>query len=338
MRSAGSSGGGKQMRLVQFRGPIRPEWYEALGDTGVRIVTYIPNNAYLVYGDASALLSVRAFASRSIVQWDAPYLSQHRLSRVLRPGDETKVSANSGKDKDASLQKSQPAPTSNGNQLFAIQLVADDKENAATIALIDSLKLAPILRQSRVMDYVNNVVGLPESDVISQIAERGDVVSISRWSMPHRMDERQDMIMAGNLAGGSTPTPGDYRVYLAEDGFATTTTSLGVNITDSGVDNGTRKSLPLRARQPDRTGHSRMVYTHCSTPNAGSTPQGCDGQRNLNTYQLCRANRHHRESIFWVAQHADASGFLPLRYAVHKGWFLGNLRPGYFYQSRLHNA
>ncbi len=52
-RSAAATGAGKQMRLIQFAGPIRPEWYKALVDTGVRIVTYIPNNAYLVYGPGS---------------------------------------------------------------------------------------------------------------------------------------------------------------------------------------------------------------------------------------------------------------------------------------------
>ena len=37
---AGASGG-KQMHLIQFVGPIRPEWYQALVATGVRIVTYM---------------------------------------------------------------------------------------------------------------------------------------------------------------------------------------------------------------------------------------------------------------------------------------------------------
>ena len=43
------------MRLIQFAGPIRPEWYEALVNTDAHIVTYIPSNAYLVYGPAQTL-------------------------------------------------------------------------------------------------------------------------------------------------------------------------------------------------------------------------------------------------------------------------------------------
>jgi hypothetical protein len=41
--------------LVHFPGPITPGGYDALLKTGVEIVTYIPNNAYLVYGDRAAL-------------------------------------------------------------------------------------------------------------------------------------------------------------------------------------------------------------------------------------------------------------------------------------------
>ncbi len=314
MRSAGSAGGGKQMRLVQFAGPIRPDWYQALGDTGVRIVTYIPNNAYLVYGEPAVLQSVQRLG-RSIVQWDAPYSSVHRLSRGIR-NPNGKQAGGVSKGKDVGLQKGQSALTTKGNQLFAIQLVADSKENATTLALIDSLKLAPVLRQARVLGYVNIVVALPEAEVVSQIAERGDVVSISHWSMPHKMDERQNMIIAGNLTGGNAPTPGDYLVYLASHGFTTTTTSFGVNISDSGVDNGsaTPNHFGLYALgNPTSPANSRVVYARVvGTPTGpGSTTQGCDGHGNLNTHII--GGFVPTGTVggvnFGAAPHADAQGF-----------------------------
>ena len=55
IRGTEAAKSGNQMRLIQFKGPIRPEWYKALAKTDVRIVTYIPNNAYLVYGSAERL-------------------------------------------------------------------------------------------------------------------------------------------------------------------------------------------------------------------------------------------------------------------------------------------
>jgi hypothetical protein len=71
LRSAGSATG-NQMRLIQFKGPVRPEWYQALVNTGVRIVTYIPNNTYLIYGGAGSLNAVRQLAATNpAVQWRA---------------------------------------------------------------------------------------------------------------------------------------------------------------------------------------------------------------------------------------------------------------------------
>src|SRR5262245_22601784 len=76
----GGGGEGKQMHLIQFAGPIRGEWYQALANTGAEIVTYIPNNAYLIYGDAKSISAARTMATRSYVQWDNSYTSFHRLS------------------------------------------------------------------------------------------------------------------------------------------------------------------------------------------------------------------------------------------------------------------
>jgi len=63
IRGPGAAKSGNQMRLVQFKGPIRREWYKALAKTDARIVTYIPNNAYLVYGSAERLHAVQQLAS-----------------------------------------------------------------------------------------------------------------------------------------------------------------------------------------------------------------------------------------------------------------------------------
>jgi hypothetical protein len=63
IRGTGVAKSGNQMRLIQFKGPIRREWHHALAKSGARIVTYIPNNAYLVYGSAASLGAVRQLAA-----------------------------------------------------------------------------------------------------------------------------------------------------------------------------------------------------------------------------------------------------------------------------------
>src|SRR5690348_2289349 len=75
--------GGTGMALVQFSGPIRPEWYAALSSSGVDIVTPIPENAYVVYGRTEALQQLGAsLASRlkaGAVQYAAPYAEAERV-------------------------------------------------------------------------------------------------------------------------------------------------------------------------------------------------------------------------------------------------------------------
>ena len=74
MRGIRKTSAGKSMHLVQFSGPVRPEWYKALEETGVRVVTYIPNNAYLVYGDSAALARLQNhMSSAKAIQWDGEY-------------------------------------------------------------------------------------------------------------------------------------------------------------------------------------------------------------------------------------------------------------------------
>jgi hypothetical protein len=45
----------RRLRIVQFKGAIQPEWLAQLKDvSGVKVINYVPNNAYLVFMDAGA--------------------------------------------------------------------------------------------------------------------------------------------------------------------------------------------------------------------------------------------------------------------------------------------
>jgi subtilisin-like proprotein convertase family protein len=312
MRSANAVVTGKQMHLIQFVGPIRPEWYQALAGTGARIVTYIPNNTYLVYGSASALGAVRQLASSSSnVQWDAAYGAAFRIDPAITV---------SGKVKDGETPAKNNAPRESslsvlGNEQFTIQMVEDAQENVATLALIEQFKLEPIIKQDRMLGYFNVTVALPHDVVVQQIAARGDVVSIQPWITPRKRDERQDIIISGNLSG-SVPAPMDYLAYLTGKGFNVTTTStFAVNLSDSGIDNAT--TIPnhfglYRTAVPTNPANSRVIYNRLvGTPNTGSTLQGCDGHGNENAHIIGGYVPTGTVSgvNFGAAPHADASGF-----------------------------
>ncbi|MGB0132471.1 S8 family serine peptidase, partial [Dokdonella sp.] len=63
-------------RLVQFRGPVKPEWLTRLRDSGVTPVQYIHPFAYVVWSDGNAL--GRAMAQEE-VRWSGEFLPTYRV-------------------------------------------------------------------------------------------------------------------------------------------------------------------------------------------------------------------------------------------------------------------
>lgn len=269
-RLAALAGTASRLHLVQFGGPVKAEWLEELVATGVRLVCYIPHNAYLVYGPVTGLNSLKALkATRPWLQWEGAYLDDDKIQPRAKPYD-------------AAHQVRALA-----TDTFAIQLVADDAANAATLAMIDALRLSPIARQDAVENYRNVIVRLP-ADQLAALASQPDVVSINLYNPRRKFDERQDQIVAGNLTGVQPSGPG-YLAWLASKGFAQTqftASGFAVDVTDSGLDNGTATPNHFGLFTGGNTAQtSRVVYSRLEgTGNSGSTIQGCDGHGNLNAH------------------------------------------------------
>ncbi len=144
----------------------------------------------MVYGSAQALQKVEALAAnKSVTQWDGDYTAALRLDPAITR------SRNSANAKNGAAKR--PNLSAKENEQFTIQLVEDAAENKTTLALINQLKLEPIITQQSMLGYVNVRVALPKDAVINQIAERPDIVSIQPWIVPQKRDERQDIIMTG---------------------------------------------------------------------------------------------------------------------------------------------
>ena len=219
--------GGKQLHLVQFPGPIKPQWMTLLEATGVQVVTPIPNNAYLVYGDDRALNGVVGLATAGLLQWQAAYLPQYKL----QPGTELPESA-------TQLKSLALKPPVGPNDLYVVQLVRDSAVNALTETFLrDIAGSRPPLSRYEILSYVNLVVQIP-AGLLFEAAKRPDVVSIARYIEPTRMDERQNMIMAGNLTGNA-PNAGNYLTILAGWGFTQAqfnASAFVVDVADDGAD------------------------------------------------------------------------------------------------------
>jgi hypothetical protein len=79
--SAGSTGSGKSVYIVQFTGPVLEQWKDAVMADGANLYGYIPDYAFLARMDANTATRVQAL---DFVRWVGPYLPEYRLSADLQ--------------------------------------------------------------------------------------------------------------------------------------------------------------------------------------------------------------------------------------------------------------
>ncbi|QUV99545.1 S8 family serine peptidase [Chloracidobacterium sp. MS 40/45] len=259
-------GSGKRLHVVQFAGPVRAEWFAALQSTGVRIINYLPHNAYLVYGDTASLERVsrlgedtrRAADTRdgsgSFKQWDGPYLGAFKLDPAT----------------------ADVAPQ--GTQRYAVQLVADPDTNRGTLQLAESFVGKPAVQKYQIADFVNFIVELPAS-ALTTLAAQEDVISIMPYTEPTLLDERQNQILINSLTAGIPNLSTPYATFLTAAGFpalnSTFTSDFVVDVGDSMVDIGNTiagSTTPPPGGPPNHT-NSGLNTTHFALYRAGDILQ-----------------------------------------------------------------
>jgi Subtilase family len=278
---------GLSLWLVQFAGPIQRDWYAALEQTGVRVVTAIPVNAYLVSGSADQLQALAGLATtQAYIQWDGPYEPAYRLAPGMRDDQAQSVE---------------------------VQLLGQHAENRATLELLSRLSTGPIDAQP-VLHYLNVRTNV-QAGALSQIASRPDVIAIQPALTPARLDESQGQIVAGNISGNG-PAAGDYLAWLAAQGFTQAqfdSSGFVVDIADAGVDNGTLQPSHFALHTAGLiTGTGRVAYSRfVGTAGAGATLAGVDGHGTLNAHII--SGYVPSGAPYNAFPHADAAG---LRYGL----------------------
>ena len=282
---------GKRMQLIQWNGPVQAGWMEELKRLGVDIVDYIPENAYLVYGDWKVLSAMqKKMADESYVRWEGTYRPQDKIQPNALAADGSNGPA------------SRPEP-----ELFSIQMVLNPKANAETLKKIGQLQLASPIKQGPSGNYYNIVAKLPPAQIAS-LAEQPDIISIGPYQTPGKRDERQCIIMTGQLTNGAPTGPG-YLTWLANRGFTQAqfdASGLVVDVTDSPIDNGST-NVNHFALYKDGTitnSSSRVVYTRLEgTANTGSVTSAQDGHGNLNAHIIAG------QVNLTNSPHLDANGY-----------------------------
>jgi hypothetical protein len=281
---------GKRLHLVQFAGPVKPEWRAALEETGARIISYLPENGYLVYGDAPALGRMQAWAATSdIVQWEGAYADDYKIHP------------------DGRLVDSGGRPQPPATDTFAIQMVDDAEANTATLTRIGQWQLAAAENEYSLLGYRNLIVRLPP-ERLAEIAAQPEVISIQPYFEPQKLDERQDQIIAGNLSGNLPSGPG-YLAWLAGKGFTQSQfndSGFVVDVSDGGIDNGTTVPGHFGLYPAGDTAQaSRVAYNRLEgRANRGSTLQGCDGHGTINSHIIAGY-----DNFAAGFAHTDAAGY-----------------------------
>ena len=277
---------GKRLQLIQWSGPVQPGWIDELNRLGVEIVDYIPENAYLVYGDWKVLSAMqKRMADKNYVRWEGSYRSTDKI----QPG---------------ALGASREEP-----ELFAVQMVLNPQANTETLKKIKALQLSTTVKEGAAGKYYNIITRLPPAEV-AKLAEQPDIISIGPYTTPKMMCERQAIIMAGQLNGNVPVLGSGYLAWLIGKGFTQAqfdASGLVVDVTDSPIDNGTVSPNHF-ALYKDGTilnsSPSRVVYNRLEgTANPGSTTQAADGHGNLNAHIIGG------QVNLTTSPHVDSSGF-----------------------------
>ena len=205
-RGAAPEGG---LYVVQFVGPIQDAWLNTLKSTGAEVITYVPNNAYVVRADRRAAFGIWQLKERnSFVQWVGDYEPAFRLTSSLR------------------------AARAAGNQPF-VKVTVQVLAGAEGELMVDNLKRysQQFFGERRVMGYHNVTVTIPVSLLIT-LANDDSVFGIEEVPTRVRLDEAQGQILAGNLSGAAPTGPG-YLAWLASKGFNSSQfTTFAVNVQD----------------------------------------------------------------------------------------------------------
>ena len=225
-----------QLYLVQMVGPVKKEWINQLRQEA-DIVSYIPNNAYLVRARGERLAAIKALTAdgRSFVQFAGPYKPEYKLA----PEIETSVSTSS--DRTLSI---------------TVQLISSDRLES-DLAEISALSSAVIEPPSAAMNYTNVRLRVG-ADRLGEIARKSDVVWIEPWKAPVLLDEKQGMIIAG-LYSGNSLNPPTYLAWLESRGI-TGSPDFSIDFADTGFDKGSLDPNDMHKDFLGAGGASRVIY------------------------------------------------------------------------------
>lgn len=269
---------GAGLQVVQFVGPVRQEWLDALSARGIVPVHYVASHGYVVWVDDSARARLDGLrGAEPWLQYAAPYHAFLKVDPLLQ----------------RRLDRGEAADQAEVDVIVQIYRHAGD---AATRSLVESLaRLAPAqqgplgsgvatLAWEPVLAFENLALRIRVADIAS-IAQRPDVTFVGEQLPMQLLDEKQGLILTGDLFPG--PASMRYLDRLRGWGFSENPLDYPiVDVTDSPLHEG--GSGPTAVATADRklyvggdsANASRVAYfKNCSSDAA---PGDITGHGSLN--------------------------------------------------------
>jgi subtilisin family serine protease len=231
-------------RIVHFEGPIEKVWVESLKTTGVQIIGYLSNNAYIVLGSARQLgrianLHSSLEKSGRPIRWIGRFLPLQKI--------------------DPAFSEEMLGDAAGGSATVEIEL-ADTAQAAAAVDYINSVAIVQVPTQRRFQRFLVVSATLPVARLLS-IAAFQTVLYVGPTSSRRPLDERSAQIAAGGLnADQSQPVGAGYASWLAATGLDSPNDFL-IDFTDTGLDRGLTSDAGVHPDFRDAEGHSRVAYS-----------------------------------------------------------------------------
>ncbi|HEY7545631.1 MAG TPA: S8 family serine peptidase, partial [Blastocatellia bacterium] len=224
------------LHLVQLFGPPTEEDLARL-KSSAKIVSYIPNNAYLIWAAPEEIRRLRAI--KQLIQWQEPLHPFFKL------------------DPRIALASHDPIRVS-------ITLVASPQ---SSVEQIKSACLKILMPEFQVADAIH-IKAVFEPARLVEIARMNDVILIEPWPRIRLHDERANQIVAGDLqqemvnnAIITRPARPGYSSFLNLHGF-TSNFDFALDIADTGFDSGSDDPARTHPDFLDSQGRSRIAYLY----------------------------------------------------------------------------
>jgi subtilisin-like proprotein convertase family protein len=201
---------GPGLALVQFAGPVKDAWLGRVRGTGVRVVTYVAQNGYVVHGTAAQL---------------------ERLAGLLGSDEAVRAVTPLG-----AADKIAPGAAARGRAGFEVQTLTGEDGAAPRRELAQRGRQLRL--DAEVGPFHTQYVEADAADVRALAADPG-VVSVLPFAAPELLDERAALVVAGDLGASHAPSAPGYLSWLAAQGFGTGTFDFALDVTDSGIDTST---------------------------------------------------------------------------------------------------